>query len=80
MAEGCSATRAVETVTGIGKTMILGNPAIRVVCPNFRHPALASSLTKYKFLQQMKNSFETIVNGLSVLTWFQLSNGDLLFS
>ena len=49
----------------------------RVVCPNFGHPALTSSFTKYKFLQ-VKNSFATIVNGLSVLKLFQLSNGDLL--
>ena len=29
---------------------------------------------------QVKNSFVTIVNGLSVLNLFKLSNGDLLFS
>ena len=51
----------------------------RVVCPNFGHPALTPSFTKYKFLQ-VKNSFETLVNELSVLKVFQLSNGDLLFS
>ena len=52
---------------------------IRVVCPNFGHPALTPSFTKYKFLQ-VKNSFATLVNELSVLKLFQLSNGDLLFS
>ena len=36
----------------------------RVVCPKFGHPALTSSYKKYKFLQ-VKNSFATIVNGLS---------------
>ena len=51
----------------------------RVVCPNFRHPALTPSFTKYKFLQ-LKTSFATLVNGISVLKLFQLSNGDLLFS
>ena len=49
------------------------------MCPNFRHPALTPSFTKYKFLQ-VKNSFATLVNELSVLKLFQLSNGDLLFS
>ena len=44
----------------------------KVVCPNFGHTALTSSLTKYKFLQ-MKNSFATIVNESSVLKLFQLS-------
>ena len=34
------------------------------VYPNFGHPALTSSFTKYKYLQ-MKNGFATIVNGLS---------------
>ena len=42
-----------------------------LVCPNFGHPALTSSFTKYKFLQ-VKNSFATIVNELSVLKLFQL--------
>ena len=51
----------------------------RVACPNSEHPALTSSFKKYKFLQ-MKNSFATIANGLSVLKLFQLSIGDLLFS
>ena len=51
----------------------------RVMCPNFGHPALTSSLPKYKILQT-KNSFATIENGLSVLKLFQLSNGDVLFS
>ena len=51
----------------------------RVVCPYFGHPALTPSYTKYKFLQ-VKNSFATLVNELSVLKLFQLSNGDLLFS
>ena len=50
-----------------------------VVCPNFGHPALTSSFTKYKFLQ-MKNSFETNVNGTSVLKLFHLLNDNLLFS
>ena len=40
------------------------------MCPNFGHPALTSSFTKYEFLQ-VKNSFATIVNGLSVLKLFQ---------
>ena len=42
----------------------------RVVCPNFGHPAPTSSFTKYTFLQ-VKNSFATIVNGLSLLKLFQ---------
>ena len=33
---------------------------------------LTSSFTKYKFLH-VKNDFSTIVNGLSVFKWFQLS-------
>ena len=51
----------------------------RVVCPNFGHPALTPSFTKYNFLQ-VKKSFATLVNELSVLKLLQLSNGDLLFS
>ena len=51
-----------------------------IVCPNFGHPALTWSFTKYKFLQDIYNSFATIVNGLSVLKLFHLLNGDLLFS
>ena len=51
----------------------------RVVFPNFGHPTLTFSFTKYKVLQ-VKNSFATIVNGLLALKLFQLSNGDLLFS
>ena len=47
--------------------------------PNFGHPALTPSFTKYKFFQ-MKNSFATLVNELSVMKLLQLSNGDLLFS
>ena len=47
----------------------------RVVCHNFEHPNLTSSFTKYKILK-MKNSFANIVDGLSVLKLFQLSNGD----
>ena len=35
----------------------------RVVCPNFRHPALTSSFTKYKILQVI-NSFSIILNEL----------------
>ena len=58
------------------KTKITCN---RVVCPNFGHPALTSSFTKYKFLH-VKNSFETNVNGPSVLKLFQLLNDNLLFS
>ena len=49
------------------------------MCPNFGHPALTPSFTKYEFVQ-MKNSFATLVKELSVLKLFQLSNGDLLFS
>ena len=49
----------------------------RVVCPNFGHPALTSLFIEWSFLQ-VKNSFATIVNKLSVLKLFQLSNGDLL--
>ena len=51
----------------------------RVVCPNFGHRVLTSSFTKYTFLQ-VKNSLAIIVNELSILTLFQLLNGDLLFS
>ena len=54
------------------------NLSNRVVCPNFGHPALTPSFTKYQFLQ-VKNRFATLVNELSVLKLFQLSNGDLLF-
>ena len=49
------------------------------MCPNFGHPALTSSFTKYIFLE-VTNSFATLVNELSVLKLFQLSNGDVLFS
>ena len=49
------------------------------MCPNFGHPALTSAFTKYKLLE-VKNSFATLVNVLSVLKLFQLSNGDSLFS
>ena len=49
----------------------------RVVCPNFGHPALTSSFTKYEFLQ-VKNSFATILNELSVFKLLQLSNGDFI--
>ena len=49
------------------------------MCPNFGHSALTSSFTKYKFLQ-VKKSFATVVNGLSILKLFKLSNGDLCFS
>ena len=45
-----------------------------VVCPNFGHHALTSSCMIY-FLLQVKNSFSTIMNGLSVLKLFQLLNG-----
>ena len=51
----------------------------RIACPNFGHPAQTLSFTKHKFLQ-VKNNFETIMNGLPTLKLFQLSNGDLLFS
>ena len=50
----------------------------RVGCPNFGHPALTSSFTRYKFLQ-VKYSVATILNRLSVLKLIQLSNDDLLF-
>ena len=50
-----------------------------VVCPNFGHPVLTLLSIKYKFLQ-VRNSFATIVNRLSVLTFVQFSKGDLLFS
>ena len=43
----------------------------RVVCPNFRHPALSSSFTKCEYLQE-KNSFAAIVNGLSVFSFRSL--------
>ena len=36
----------------------------RVVCPNFRDPALTSSFIKYKFLQ-VKNTFSTIGKNVS---------------
>ena len=49
------------------------------MCPNFGHPALTPTFTKYNFLQ-VKNSFATLENELSVLKLFQLSNGNLLFS
>ena len=60
--------------------MIFVNKSVkRVVCPNFVHPALTSLFTNYSFFQ-VKYSFAYIVNGLSVLKLFQLSNGDSLFS
>ena len=40
----------------------------RVVCPNFGHPALTSSFTKYKF-SQVKNSFAIIV---SAFEWWSI--------
>ena len=46
------------------------------MCPNFGRPALTPSYAKYKCLQ-VENIFATIVNELSVLKLFQLSNGDL---
>ena len=49
------------------------------VCPNFGHPTLTLSFTKYKFLQG-NNSSATIGNRLLVLELFQLFNGYLLFS
>ena len=62
----------------VGKcTRSLENNKDRVVCPNFGHPALTSSFTKYEFLQ-VKNSFATILNKLSVFKLFQLSNGDFI--
>ena len=51
----------------------------RVVCPNFGHPVLTSSFTKYTFLL-VKNSFTTFVSELPVMKLLQLLNGDLLFS
>ena len=57
----------------IGPVAILLRSA-RVECPNFGYPTLTSSFTKYKFLQV--NTFATIVNELSVLKLFQLSNGE----
>ena len=50
----------------------------KAVCPNFGHPALTSLFTKYELLH-VKKSFATILNGLSVLKFFQLSNGDFFF-
>ena len=41
-----------------------------VMCPNFGHPALTLTVTRYKFLQAT----------LSVFKLFQLSNGDLSFT
>ena len=49
----------------------------RVVCPNFGHPVLTSSFTKYTFFQ-VNIFFVTIVNRPLALKLFQLSNGDLL--
>ena len=48
------------------------------MCSNFGHPALTSSFTNSKLLQ-VKYSVVTIVNDVSVLKLFQLSDGDLLF-
>ena len=52
---------------------------VRVVWPNLGQSAQTSTFTKYEFLQ-VKNNFATIVNELSVLKLFQLSNVDFLFS
>ena len=49
----------------------------RVMCPNFGHPALTPSFTKYNFFQ-IKNSFATLVNELSVLKLFQLFSQKVL--
>ena len=65
--------------SSLGTIFLHQGPGYRVVFPNFGHPVLTSSLTKYKLLQ-VKNSFATIVNGLSVLKLFYFSNGKLLFS
>ena len=50
-------------------TVVIVHMYTRVVCPNFGHPALTSSFTKYNFLQ-VKTSYATIVNELSVLKLF----------
>ena len=50
----------------------------KLLCPNFGQPALSSSFTKYRFLLA-KNNSAMIVNRLSVLQLFQLSNGDKIF-
>ena len=52
----------------------------RIASPNFGQPAQTSSSFKELKRLQVKNSFATIVNGLSILKLFQLSNADLLFS
>ena len=52
----------------------------RVVCPNIGHAALTASFAKKSKFLQVKNSFATIVNELSILILFRLLNGDLLFS
>ena len=51
----------------------------RVVCPNFGHPAITSSLTKYNF-SRVKNDIATTVNGLfcfGIISAFE--NGDFSF-
>ena len=50
----------------------------RVVCPNLGHPALTSSFTKYNFFQ-IKTSFATFVNDLSVLKLLQFSMAIYIF-
>ena len=43
----------------------------------------SDTLPKLRHLQNMdfagENCFDTVVNGLSVVKWFQFSNGDSLF-
>ena len=50
----------------------------KVACSTFGHPAQTSFFKKYKLIQ-VKKSFENIVNEISILKLFELSNGDFYF-
>ena len=52
----CGFPKLSTTIVRLGR-----NQVTRVVCPNFGHPSITSSFSKYTFLQ-VKNSFATIVN------------------
>ena len=56
--------------------MVIPATIYRVECPNFGHLALTSAFTKYNIFHIVLR----IVNGLSLLKLFHLSNGDSLFS
>ena len=77
---GCHINAIQVDITAKTIPLWLQHLNARVVCPNFGPcPITYTSFMKYKFLQ-VNNTFANIVNRLSVLKLFQLSNGDLNFS